>query len=61
MTDAADINLGLEDRVVLVTGGVRGIGAGISGVFADQGATVVTCARHGVDGLPFEFHPCDVR
>ena len=30
----------LEDRVVLVTGGVRGVGAGISAVFADQGATV---------------------
>ena len=37
MTDAADINLGLKDRVVLVTGGVRGVGAGISAVFADQG------------------------
>jgi NAD(P)-dependent dehydrogenase (short-subunit alcohol dehydrogenase family) len=61
VTDAADINLGLQDRVVLVTGGVRGVGAGISAIFADQGATVVTCARHGVDGLPFEFHPCDVR
>ncbi|HEY6646015.1 MAG TPA: SDR family oxidoreductase, partial [Mycobacterium sp.] len=61
MTDAADINLGLKDRVVLVTGGVRGVGAGISAVFADQGATVVTCARRPVDGLPYEFHSCDVR
>jgi NAD(P)-dependent dehydrogenase (short-subunit alcohol dehydrogenase family) len=46
---------------VLVTGGVRGVGAGISRVFANQGATVVTCARHGVEGLPYEFHQCDVR
>ena len=61
MTDAADINLGLKDRVVLVTGGVRGVGAGISAVFADQGATVVTCARRPVDGLAYEFHSCDVR
>jgi NAD(P)-dependent dehydrogenase (short-subunit alcohol dehydrogenase family) len=61
VTDAADINLGLKDRVVLVTGGVRGVGAGISAVFADQGATVVTCARRPVDGLPYEFHSCDVR
>ena len=61
MTDAAGINLRLAGRVVLVTGGVRGVGAGISAVFAGQGATVVTCARRPVDGLPYEFIPCDVR
>ncbi len=59
--DSAQINLQLAGRVVLVTGGVRGVGAGISAVFAAQGATVVTCARRPVDGLPYEFHPCDVR
>ena len=67
MTDAADsaglagINLRLSGRVVLVTGGVRGVGAGISAVFAGQGATVVTCARRPAEGSPYAFHTCDVR
>jgi NAD(P)-dependent dehydrogenase (short-subunit alcohol dehydrogenase family) len=55
------INFGIAGRVVLVTGGVRGVGAGISSVFARQGATVITCARRPVEGLPYEFHSCDVR
>jgi NAD(P)-dependent dehydrogenase (short-subunit alcohol dehydrogenase family) len=60
--DGADaINLGLAGRVVLVTGGVRGVGAGISSIFAKQGATVITCARRAVEGSPHEFHSCDVR
>jgi NAD(P)-dependent dehydrogenase (short-subunit alcohol dehydrogenase family) len=60
--DGADFfNFGLSGRVVLVTGGVRGVGAGISAVFAQQGATVVTCARRSVEGSPYEFHSCDIR
>lgn len=34
-------------RTVLVTGGTRGIGAGIAAAFLDAGADVVVCARGG--------------
>lgn len=55
------MDLDLGGRIVLVTGGVRGVGAGISAVFLGQGATVITCARRPVDGLPYEFLSCDIR
>jgi NAD(P)-dependent dehydrogenase (short-subunit alcohol dehydrogenase family) len=41
--------LDLTDRVVLVTGGARGIGLGVSRVLASAGATVVTCGRSEAD------------
>ncbi|GAA3433704.1 SDR family oxidoreductase [Kutzneria kofuensis] len=51
----------LSDRVVLVTGGTRGVGAGITRVFRDAGATVVTCARRPPDREDPGFVACDVR
>ncbi|MBP2473075.1 NAD(P)-dependent dehydrogenase (short-subunit alcohol dehydrogenase family) [Crossiella equi] len=56
-----------EPQIVLVTGGVRGVGAGITRSFLRAGATVIACARRPpdapivVDGREPEYHACDVR
>jgi NAD(P)-dependent dehydrogenase (short-subunit alcohol dehydrogenase family) len=51
----------LTDKVVLVTGGTRGVGAGVARVFRAAGATVVTCARRPPDREDPDFRACDVR
>ena len=56
------LSLDLADRVVLVTGGTRGVGLGISQAFLEAGAVVVTCSRSEVVDPPGARHVvCDVR
>jgi NAD(P)-dependent dehydrogenase (short-subunit alcohol dehydrogenase family) len=62
-----------RDKVVIITGGSRGIGAGCARAFASAGATVVVCAEEDRGGAELEqslraagaadaiFVACDVR
>ena len=60
---------GLEGRRVIVTGGTKGIGAGVAQGFLRAGARVLVCARHdpadgalpAADGRTAEFTRADVR
>lgn len=59
--------LDLRGQVVIVTGGGKGVGKGITERFLDAGADVVICGRSAPEELPnvdnrsAHFIPCDVR
>jgi NAD(P)-dependent dehydrogenase (short-subunit alcohol dehydrogenase family) len=56
------LTIDLAGRVVLVTGGQRGVGLGITTAFVEAGATVVTCSRSEVEPVAGTTHvTCDVR
>jgi NAD(P)-dependent dehydrogenase (short-subunit alcohol dehydrogenase family) len=67
MAISLDRALDFEGRVVLVTGGTKGVGRGIAQRFVDAGATVVVTARNPADepiaagARVATFFGCDVR
>ncbi|MCE7001366.1 SDR family oxidoreductase [Kibdelosporangium philippinense] len=55
------MELALDGSVVLVTGGARGVGLGITQAFQAAGATVVICGRTEPASHVADFIACDIR
>ncbi len=45
------MDLGLQDKIIIVTGGAKGIGAAITAVLAQEGAVPVIIGRSEPDNL----------
>jgi 3-oxoacyl-[acyl-carrier protein] reductase len=50
------VDLGLKDRICLVTGSTRGIGCEVARRLADEGGIVATCGRGDAPGVGEALH-----